>query len=253
MNAAVESLLEFWEQVSLILKEDWAWKVVSSTHLYCIVNCYAVFSVMTLYRHEIIIEGWDETKKEWREYQLWYKPGLCHSLDLLIGVGEVKRAPPFLFPGHLPRLDWMLWFCGLRTDYWTRDVMVKLLKGSQQTLTMFQYNPFPGTLSSRTQTDKFSWAAEICQIYEMGVHLYHQRGRGYGKMVEPEIHRILRQSFRSYCRRSKFGSCRWPWPFVLKFSLSTNYPSIARWFQALCRNLYHSPTLCEAWRRKFSC
>lgn len=81
VNTFMEHFLPFWEKVRIpcifmnsILKLA---QLVSSTHTWCIASYYGVFAVMTLYRHEIIIEGWDEASAQWKEYQLYYKPGTC--------------------------------------------------------------------------------------------------------------------------------------------------------------------------------
>jgi hypothetical protein len=53
--------------------------------------------MMTTRRTEVIVEG-SLDGQEWYEYELPYKPG------------DVSKPPSFVPPGHLPRLDWRMWF-----------------------------------------------------------------------------------------------------------------------------------------------
>jgi len=71
------------------------------------------------------------TFSEWKEYHLYHKPS------------DTARAPSWLFMGHLPRIQWMLWFCGLSYHNWTRPLMHRLLTNSPQVLQQFSHNPFP--------------------------------------------------------------------------------------------------------------
>jgi len=71
-------------------------------------------------------------KAEWRESHMYHKPS------------SLKRAPSWLWPGHLPRIQWMLWFCGFSKNLWTCQLMRRLLQGSPQVLVHFSDNPFPG-------------------------------------------------------------------------------------------------------------
>jgi predicted DCC family thiol-disulfide oxidoreductase YuxK len=95
-------------------------------------NGYGLFAVMTKQRAEIIIEG-SADGIEWRVYELPYKPGL------------LDRAPVWAAP-HQPRLDWQLWFAALapvEQNPWFKNLVVRLLMGSQPVLDLFAYNPFP--------------------------------------------------------------------------------------------------------------
>ena len=95
-------------------------------------NGYGLFAVMTKQRREIIIEG-SADGIEWRAYELPYKPG------------RLNRAPVWATP-HQPRLDWHLWFAALapvEQNPWFKNLMVRLLSGSQPVLDLFAYNPFP--------------------------------------------------------------------------------------------------------------
>ena len=63
------------------------------------IDAAATGAVMTKSRPEIILEGSDDGVS-WQPYEFRYKPG------------KLDRTPPFLL-GHMPRLDWMMWFASL--------------------------------------------------------------------------------------------------------------------------------------------
>jgi lipase maturation factor 1 len=97
-----------------------------------IVNSYGLFTVMTVERPEIVVEG-SEDGENWRAYEFPYKPG------------DVMRAPPIVEP-HQPRLDWQMWFAALENyqqNRWFVNFMIKLLEGEPAVLRLLQYNPFP--------------------------------------------------------------------------------------------------------------
>lgn len=97
-----------------------------------IVNTYGLFTVMTVERPEIIVEGSDDGEN-WQAYEFPYKPG------------NVLRAPPVVEP-HQPRLDWQMWFAALESyqqNRWFVNFMIKLLQGEPAVLRLLQYNPFP--------------------------------------------------------------------------------------------------------------
>jgi hypothetical protein len=97
-----------------------------------IVNRYGLFTVMTVERPEIVVEGSDDGET-WRAYELRYKPG------------DLMRAPPIVAP-HQPRLDWQMWFAALENDQqnrWFVNFMLKLLQGEPVVLRLLQSNPFP--------------------------------------------------------------------------------------------------------------
>lgn len=72
-----------------------------SLHL---VNAYGAFGTVGRIRHEVVIEGTEETVLHedtvWREYGFRGKPG------------DVRAMPRQFAPYHL-RLDWMMWFAAL--------------------------------------------------------------------------------------------------------------------------------------------
>ena len=97
-----------------------------------IVNTYGLFTVMTVERPEIVIEGSDDGET-WRAYEFPYKPG------------DVMRPPPVVEP-HQPRLDWQMWFAALESyqqNSWFTNFMIRLLEGEPAVLHLLEYNPFP--------------------------------------------------------------------------------------------------------------
>jgi hypothetical protein len=95
-----------------------------------VVNSYGLFSVMTVRRPEITIEG-SEDGEHWREYVFRYK------------VSRMDRAPRQVAP-HQPRLDWQMWFAALGSPPgWFVSLLVRLMEGSQEVLALFAENPFP--------------------------------------------------------------------------------------------------------------
>jgi hypothetical protein len=103
---------------------------VGGLHLF---NAYGLFAVMTTRRTEIVIEG-SHDGESWRAYELPYKPG------------AVERRPPLLV-GHMPRLDWQMWFAALghvRQNPWLTRLMQRLLEGEPAVLALFEKDPFAG-------------------------------------------------------------------------------------------------------------
>jgi hypothetical protein len=97
-----------------------------------LVNSYGLFSVMTIERPEIIVEGSDDANT-WRPYEFKWKPG------------DVKVPPRFVAP-HQPRLDWQMWFAALGyypNHPWVRSLLIRLLEGSPPVLSLLKTNPFP--------------------------------------------------------------------------------------------------------------
>jgi hypothetical protein len=97
-----------------------------------VVNTYGLFTVMTVMRPEIQIEGSND-RANWLAYEFRYKPG------------DVMRPPPVVEPRQ-PRLDWQMWFAALGTyqeNRWFSNFMVRLLEGEPAVLRLLQYNPFP--------------------------------------------------------------------------------------------------------------
>jgi hypothetical protein len=96
------------------------------------VNPYGLFAVMTTRRLEIEVEGGDDGV-HWRPYAFRWKPG------------DPRRRPAFV-PGHMPRLDWQMWFAALEPDRpapWFLGFARRLLSGSRPVLGLLDGDPFP--------------------------------------------------------------------------------------------------------------
>ncbi|MFI1018500.1 lipase maturation factor family protein [Streptomyces sp. NPDC020965] len=106
-----------------------------SLHL---VNAYGAFGSVGRVRHELVVEGTDDTATPhvgtvWREYGFRGKPT------------DVRRLPRQFAPYHL-RLDWMMWFAALSPAYarpWFGPFVERLLAGDRDTLRLLGHNPFP--------------------------------------------------------------------------------------------------------------
>jgi len=99
-----------------------------------IVNSYGLFTVMTVMRPEIQVEGSNDGGT-WLAYEFRDKPG------------DVMRPPPVVAP-HQPRLDWQMWFAALGTyqeNRWFTNFMLRLLEGEPAVLRLLRSNPFPTT------------------------------------------------------------------------------------------------------------
>jgi hypothetical protein len=92
-------------------------------------NNYGLFRVMTKERPELAVEGSDDGVT-WNEYGFKYK------------MGDVARRPQFLI-GHMPRLDWQMWFAALGADDWLNNLVFRLLTGEGEVTRLLAYNPFP--------------------------------------------------------------------------------------------------------------
>ena len=98
------------------------------------VNSYGLFAVMTTSRHEIEIQG-SADGREWRTYEFRYKPG------------DLARRPRFVI-GHMPRLDWEMWFAALddfRHEHWFLAFCHRLLDGQRGARSLLAGDPFPET------------------------------------------------------------------------------------------------------------
>lgn len=97
-----------------------------------IANPYGLFTVMTVMRPEIQVEGSNDGSI-WLAYEFRYKPG------------NVNRPPPVVAPRQ-PRLDWQMWFAALgnyQENRWFQNFMLRLLQGDPAVLGLLQTNPFP--------------------------------------------------------------------------------------------------------------
>jgi hypothetical protein len=92
-------------------------------------NSYGLFSVMTLERPEIAVEGSDDGVR-FEEYVFRYKPG------------DPRKPPRWVAP-HMPRLDWQMWFAAMQPPpTWFGRLLMRLLEGSPDVLALFDRVPF---------------------------------------------------------------------------------------------------------------
>ncbi|UMB69199.1 lipase maturation factor family protein [Mycobacterium paraterrae] len=124
-----------------------------------LVNTYGAFGSISRTRHEVVIEGTDDSaitdQTVWREYQFKGKPG------------GLRRLPRQWAPYHL-RLDWLMWFAAISPQYaysWFRPFIVRLLQNDPATLKLLRGNPFPDTPPSHIRAQlyryRFTTAAEL--------------------------------------------------------------------------------------------
>jgi hypothetical protein len=106
--------------------------VEEQLELWHVVNHYGLFAVMTTTRPEIIVEGSDDGQ-QWKTFEFKYKPG------------DPQKAPRWVAP-YQPRLDWQMWFAALsnyQSTPWFPQLMLRLLEGTPEVLSLLQTNPFP--------------------------------------------------------------------------------------------------------------
>jgi hypothetical protein len=107
-------------------------RLVGAAEPFRSINTYGLFAIMTTTRVEIIVEGSDDGVT-WRPYQFRWKPG------------DPRHRPSFCV-GHLPRLDWQMWFAALsppRDSPWLTAFLRRLSQGSPEVLALLWDNPFP--------------------------------------------------------------------------------------------------------------
>ncbi|KAL6049363.1 Lipase maturation factor [Balamuthia mandrillaris] len=128
----------------IVLWKGWhKWSCHRYLKLWSMVNYYGLFGRMTKQRLEVIIEG-SHDWKHWHEYRFLYKPSGGPSLHLQKedkGANEqCMKKWSKLWWGHLPRLDWRLWFCqfvslspaaSMRMA-WLNSFLRELLRGSRE-------------------------------------------------------------------------------------------------------------------------
>ena len=120
---------------------------------YGLVGSYGLFAVMTKSRPEILLEG-SADGATWQPYVFRYKPG-------------PPEVPPQFIPGHLPRLDWMMWFAALgdcESSPWLLSLQEELLRGGSGAAALFARDPFahgaPRYLRTTTWQYRFSTPRE---------------------------------------------------------------------------------------------
>lgn len=122
----------------LINPPQWMLKF-KTVQQFFVVNYYGLFGKMTTQRHEVVIEGSNDGRK-WMAYEFKFKPG------------DTSKRPPFV-SGHLPRLDWRMWFLQFEArrsaavdtplNAWFESLLMRLLEGSKEVLAIMGSNPFP--------------------------------------------------------------------------------------------------------------
>lgn len=115
-----------------------------------IASPYGPFGVMTTVRREIVFEVTSDGET-WHEVEFRYRPG------------ERRRPLPFL-PGHLPRLDWMLWFAALgepEDSPWILAFERALLDGRPDVLRLLSRWPIEGPAQAvRAMRYRYRFAEE---------------------------------------------------------------------------------------------
>ena len=84
----------------------------------------------------------------WKPYRLRYN------------IERLDAAPPTIPPGHMPRLDWQMWFAALgRYDsprnLWFGAFIRRLLEGQPTVLELLASNPFPNAPPTYIRCRKF--------------------------------------------------------------------------------------------------
>ena len=72
-------------------------------------------------------------------------PGTPKPAAKFIRLSDVNRRPRFLI-GHMPRLDWQMWFAALSPYYqrdWLVNLSVRMLQGQKEVLDLLAANSFP--------------------------------------------------------------------------------------------------------------
>ncbi len=124
-----------------------------------LVNTYGAFGSIGRVRREVVIEGTESPtvtgQTVWKEYEFKGKPG------------AVRRLPRQWAPYHL-RLDWLMWFAAISTDYaqpWLTPFLQGLLRNDPSTLRLLRRNPFPTSPPTHVRAQlyqyRFTTAAEL--------------------------------------------------------------------------------------------
>ena len=126
IGSAIAALSGLWPEQGVALDT-----LIEDTRGLHAFNRYGLFAVMTTERPEIILEG-SRDGQTWLPYELPYKPG---TLD----------RPLPLVVGHMPRLDWQMWFAALgdyRQNGWLMRLMTLLRDGEPAVRALFETDPF---------------------------------------------------------------------------------------------------------------
>jgi hypothetical protein len=144
---------------------------------------YGLFASMTTFRWELVFEGSRDGGQTFREYQFPYKPG------------NVGSCPVWVVPGHMPRLDWRLWFVPLKLarggdlDAWVLSLAKRILEGSGAVRRLFAHDPFAGEGEGEgAGTGKGAKREEPCPptYLRLSLYNYHFSGGSAGRGRERE-------------------------------------------------------------------
>lgn len=131
---AATVVLSYWPVRNMVSSRQ---RMNAAFNPYHLMNTYGAFGSIGRTRHEVVIEGTDDTeitaRTVWKEYGFKGKPG------------DPRRMPRQWAPYHL-RLDWLMWFAALNTQYareWLGPFTVRLLRNDPATLRLLRHNPFP--------------------------------------------------------------------------------------------------------------
>ncbi len=147
---AVLCLLSLFRTVDSIHAVGWAEPVPTVrrwTAPFRINNGYGLFSVMTTTRPELQFEG-SVDGLIWEPYEFRYK------------AGDTRTRPRFVLWGHMPRLDWQLWFAALGSPSqrgWVERFAVRLLEGEPVVLQQLEENPFEETPPRYLRVRRFDY------------------------------------------------------------------------------------------------
>jgi lipase maturation factor 1 len=125
-------LLNLLQLVRLFWRPAWLSRILAWPDQARITSSYGLFAVMTTERYEFVIEGSNDLT-DWRPYEFRWKPG-------------DPTVPPRQAAPHQPRLDWQMWFAALHPWYiepWLKNLVRRLLEGSEPVLALLRENPFP--------------------------------------------------------------------------------------------------------------
>jgi hypothetical protein len=149
-------LLNYWPLRNMLSARQ---RMNMSFNAFHLVNTYGAFGSIGRVRREVVIEGTSEPEiteqTVWKEYEFKGKPG------------AVRRLPRQWAPYHL-RLDWMMWFAAISSDYaqpWLTAFLRRLLRNDRPTLRLLRHNPFPQSppvyVRAQLYQYRFSTPAEL--------------------------------------------------------------------------------------------
>jgi hypothetical protein len=137
-------------------------------------STYGLFAVMTTRRPDLVIEG-SRDGAVWEEYRFRWNPV---ALD---------QRPRVAF-GHMPRLDWQVWFASLGPpdrNVWLFLAMTRMLEGSDSVLGLIQHNPFPEEPPEYIRAIRYEYAfTDSATRKATGNWWSRERREPYGPVLE---------------------------------------------------------------------